>query len=353
MATVQSAYGGVDINLDVSGNKIYYVDNGGPPTSGTYNLGDLAFVVPVPSGTAPNNTSALCYRCTTAGTPGTWTALGAPTAGGTDAQDAITAHAGGGQASAFQLTATISRITTAAATTSPFDSVKLPASVPGANLIVINSGANPIQVYGTSPDTINDVATGTGITQGANTILEFACSVAGKWYSIGDWNFQATNILDSNGATSVVVGATTSAVNQLTIANAAANHAPAISATGTDSAIGLMLTSKSTGKITFNGAAVSYSGINYIASETGTTNAIAGALTDANGAAIPAIAGLRVSVLLAHGLQAGANTFNLNATGTASIVSSRNPGSNLATAYVSTGIIDLIYTGTVWACVGE
>ncbi len=78
MAVVQSAYGGVDVNLDVSGNKVYYVDSGGAPAGGTYAVGDLALIVPVSGGVAPGVGTPLGWRCTTAGTPGTWVAFGVP-----------------------------------------------------------------------------------------------------------------------------------------------------------------------------------------------------------------------------------------------------------------------------------
>lgn len=77
MAVVQAAYGGADVNLTPSGNRIYYVDNGGSPTAGTYNVGDLALIVPVSGGVAPTTAAPLGYRCITAGTPGTWVPLGA------------------------------------------------------------------------------------------------------------------------------------------------------------------------------------------------------------------------------------------------------------------------------------
>lgn len=87
---------------------------------------------------------------------------------------------------------------------------------------------------------------------------------------------------------------------------------------------------------------------NYIASETGANNAIAGALLDAGGTAIPLAAGVRVTILLAHTLQVGANTFNLNAGGAVNIKSSRNPANNIATAYAVGGILTITYDGTQW-----
>lgn len=108
-------------------------------------------------------------------------------------------------------------------------------------------------------------------------------------------------------------------------------------------------------KPTFAGAvltaASSTSTINYIASETGANNAIIGTLTNP-----PSVTtGLTVKVLLAHSLQVGANTFNYNGTGAISIKSHYNPASNLGTAYVTGGIVNLQYdaTGPVWLDLSE
>lgn len=86
---------------------------------------------------------------------------------------------------------------------------------------------------------------------------------------------------------------------------------------------------------------------NFIASETGANNAIAGALTDAAGNNVSLAAGLRVLILLAHTLQAGANTFTLNST-SKNIKSSANPANNIGAGYVVGSIVDLMYDGTQW-----
>ncbi len=92
---------------------------------------------------------------------------------------------------------------------------------------------------------------------------------------------------------------------------------------------------------------------NYIASETGANNAIAGALVDAVAVAVPLATGLKVVVQLAHTLQAGANTFNLNGGGALGIKSSRNVANNIGTAYAATGVIILLYDGTRWLDVSQ
>jgi hypothetical protein len=101
--------------------------------------------------------------------------------------DTITAHSGGGQASAFQLGSEISRITTAAATSSPYDSVALPTSAGGLELVIVNHSANPIQVFGNNAEAalIDDVATATGVTQMGNSTVLYFCITAGNWYTEG------------------------------------------------------------------------------------------------------------------------------------------------------------------------
>lgn len=66
----------------------------------------------------------------------------------------------------------------------------------------------------------------------------------------------STSINDVNGNELVRVSATTSAVNEITVANAAAGNAPAISATGNDTNINLNLVGKGTGVVQAGGVPV-------------------------------------------------------------------------------------------------
>lgn len=91
----------------------------------------------------------------------------------------LTAHAGGGQASALALTAGVNYVTTCATNG---DSVRLPTSVAGLTVEVINAGAASCQVYGASTDTINNVATGTGVAVANGKTGYYRCAVAGKWF---------------------------------------------------------------------------------------------------------------------------------------------------------------------------
>ncbi len=99
--------------------------------------------------------------------------------------DSITAFAGGGQASATPLTTQFNRITTVATNA---DSVKLPApTATGQVVYVVNSASNSAQVFGSGTDTINGVATGTGVAlAGGKVALFWAASTgtAAKWFMV-------------------------------------------------------------------------------------------------------------------------------------------------------------------------
>lgn len=94
---------------------------------------------------------------------------------GTNFEDAITATAGGGQSGAYKLTAQMSVIDTVATSG---DSVALPkctgnvgqgSATPGQVGFIsfgVNNSLNTLQLFGQTPDTINDVATATGVPIG-------------------------------------------------------------------------------------------------------------------------------------------------------------------------------------------
>jgi hypothetical protein len=101
----------------------------------------------------------------------------------------ITAFAGGGQGSATLLTKTNNSVDTVATAA---DSVKLPLATVGARIRVFNTTATSAQVFGSGTDTINAVATATGVALAAGKNAEFvgivagttSPAVAGKWRMI-------------------------------------------------------------------------------------------------------------------------------------------------------------------------
>ena len=96
--------------------------------------------------------------------------------------NALTAFAGGGQASALQLAKQINRVTTVG---SAGDSVKLPVSVAGRIVYVINAAAaNAMDVFPQTGDAINALPANTALSVAANKAVMFICAVAGTWNSI-------------------------------------------------------------------------------------------------------------------------------------------------------------------------
>lgn len=81
-------------------------------------------------------------------------------AGGASFTTGITAHAGGGQSNAVQLTTQISEVTTVAASG---DSVKLLAVLPGLIQTVKNTGAQALAVFPATGDSINTLAVNTAV----------------------------------------------------------------------------------------------------------------------------------------------------------------------------------------------
>jgi hypothetical protein len=116
---------------------------------------------------------------------------------------AVTAFSGGGQSSATLLTTDYSNITTATASSAPYDSVKFSAlAVPGQKRLVINNALNPVQLFGFSTDVINGFASGTGVTLPVGFVGEALCVVSGAMAIKGLPNFTTDFVYNTNSATS-------------------------------------------------------------------------------------------------------------------------------------------------------
>lgn len=96
-------------------------------------------------------------------------------------QTNITAHAGGGQASAFQLTKSYNVVTVVA---SAGDSVKLPASGAGAEITVVNIGSNALAVFPQTGDQIDGGAVNASVPVPAGGTATYQSVNAGNWYTI-------------------------------------------------------------------------------------------------------------------------------------------------------------------------
>lgn len=85
----------------------------------------------------------------------------------------LTAHAGGGKTNALLLDSAINEVVTV---TSANDSLKLPIGRVGRQITVVNFGSNSLQVFGSGSDTINEVATATGVAQAAGKTSVYTCT---------------------------------------------------------------------------------------------------------------------------------------------------------------------------------
>src|SRR5690348_6895794 len=91
----------------------------------------------------------------------------------------ITAHAGGGQASATPLTGQVNKVSTVATAA---DSVLLPVAVAGHERIVINAGANSMNVYPNTGDAINALSANAAFAMAAGKTGHFYATDTGHWH---------------------------------------------------------------------------------------------------------------------------------------------------------------------------
>jgi hypothetical protein len=92
---------------------------------------------------------------------------------------AITAHAGGGQASAYQITKKFSLITTVATSG---DSVKLPAALAGRSGTISNTAANSCNVFPASGDSFSNLGTNAAEALPGYYVLNYYCIDDGVWF---------------------------------------------------------------------------------------------------------------------------------------------------------------------------
>lgn len=100
--------------------------------------------------------------------------------------DGLVAKAGGGQSSATKLTSMFNRVATVATAA---DSVKLPpigaGDKNGLSVAVMNDSTNPLQIFGDNTDTVNAVASGTGVSQMGKSVVWYTATQTGKWIAQG------------------------------------------------------------------------------------------------------------------------------------------------------------------------
>ena len=153
--------------------------NNNNPNSPTFNTAAFPFGITL-------GAAALVYESSTAG---------------------IVASATLTQAAATKLTSEVNWVQTAAVSGA---GVALPAALAGLTVEVANLTANPITVYGNAAvgDTIDGVATATGVVQMQGSSVIYTCGVTGQWASNGIGNGYAGSI-PTNSATSGITASAT------------------------------------------------------------------------------------------------------------------------------------------------
>jgi hypothetical protein len=89
--------------------------------------------------------------------------------------------------------------------------------------------------------------------------------------------------------------------------------------------------------------------LNLASNEVGVNNAIIPLF----GYPMALVPGLSVSVILAHSLQAGANTVNVNSQGAIALKSGKNPANDIAVAYVTGALLTVVWNGSVWLDISQ
>lgn len=97
------------------------------------------------------------------------------------AVDALTAHAGGGQAGATLCAAVINRFTTVA---TAGDSGLMPAAKAGMQLTVTNAGANSMNLFPASGEQINQAGANTAFALAAGKTASFTSAANGAWHAV-------------------------------------------------------------------------------------------------------------------------------------------------------------------------
>lgn len=241
----------------------------------------------------------------------------------------------------------------------------------GTNLITIGSIANVASTTtiqggsGATAIALTPQTTGVvtmGASAGTGDVVVGSSSATqtvklGNGAGVSTVNIANVSVAGANcNIATAVTGAGITDTVAISTGNAAATGIKAVNIlTGTPGTSGnnrLTMGGGATSAVTVNAALSSYQAMNFVTGSAA-ANAPVATLNNAGGSAVTVAAGLRVTLKLAAGLQAGANTFNLNSHGTDSIKKATNPATDLGTAFATGGIIDLIFDGTVWQCIGQ
>lgn len=111
--------------------------------------------------------------------------------------DSLTAHAGGGQGSGTAITAQMNTFTTVASTG---DSGTLVASAAGLDIVVVNAGANSMNIFPAGTDQIGVLGASNACSLAAGRTLRFTCTASGQWHTTASAPPQVNTAISTAGA---------------------------------------------------------------------------------------------------------------------------------------------------------
>lgn len=189
--TVCAANAGVSLPASLPGLTVLVVNHAANAMKVYGAATDKIDDVATATGVSQMVNSVVIYSCYTAGD---WYTEGLATGwapGGLQTlsfNSAVVAFPTGGQVASqgsapAALTGMVNNVITVA---TAGDGVVLPAATVGVSILARNAGVASMQVFGAGTDTINSVATATGVPQDPNTSVTYDCFVAGNWIGVPD-----------------------------------------------------------------------------------------------------------------------------------------------------------------------
>ncbi len=246
------------------------------------------------------------------------------------------------------------------------------AGVPTVNIANVSTVGSTTTIAGaataSSADTVNiatgattaaggkvvHIADGTPTGSGTNLVTIGSLANTANTTAIQGGNGSTAITLTPQTTGSIVVGAA-AGTGAITLGSSSTTQTTNVGTgagvstvnVGTGAAANVITIGSTASKTTLKGTPTAYQALNQTTGSAA-ANAPVATLTDAAGGSVTVATGLRILLTLAAGLQAGANTLNLNSHGTDSIKKHTNPATDLGTAYATGGVVDLYFNGTVW-----
>jgi hypothetical protein len=350
-AAVTVPQGGTGLTGGTSGGLPYFNAANTMASSGV--LAANALVIGGGAGAAPSTTTTGTGILTFLGTPsssnlaaavtdetgsgalvfGTSPSLTTPALSGETFSTNAAVTAGTNAQGQGALTSDYNVITTAASNPS---GVTLPTATTGRRIIIVNKGANPINVFPATGGAIDALGANIPISVVVGGYMEFNASSTTQWYSTANIIVSSSGSVSSfsGGLTGLTPSSATTGAITLGGTLAVANGGTGITSFGTGVATALGVNTGSSGSFVVNGGALGTPSSGTVTNLTGTasiningtvgaTTANSGAFTSLSASGTTTLSGLTASTALA--LDASKNVVSVTNTGSGNNVLATSP----------------------------